>query len=92
MTKDTLVMACEAEGLKGTAEGFAIAEERDATFLVGAPGELLMVGKVVKVELRDKYLCLHTAKNERFVFTYDLVLGLRFMAAKQGKDAVGFSR
>ncbi len=92
MTKDTIVLACEAEGLKGSADGLAVPEERDATFLVGAPGEILTVGKVVKIELRDQYICLQTAKQERFFFTYDVIVGLRFTPPKPNKDQLGFGR
>jgi hypothetical protein len=92
MTKDTIVLVCEAEGLKANADALAIPEERDATFLIGAPGEILTVGKIAKIELRDKYLCLQTAKQERFFFTYDLVLGLRLTPPKPTKDQLGFGR
>jgi hypothetical protein len=51
------------------------------------------VNKVIRVELRDKVLSLQTVKNEHFWFTYDLVLGLRVMAAKPGKERVaGFAK
>ena len=60
---------------------------------MAAPGDVLPVNKVVRVELRDKALCLHTVKDEHFWFTYDLVLGLRVLAAKPGKERLaGFAK
>jgi hypothetical protein len=51
------------------------------------------VNKVVRAELRDKYLCLHTVKDEHFCFTYDLILGLRLLAAHLGKERLaGFAK
>ena len=93
MTKDTIAAALSAEGLTPTQDTFTIPEEREAIFLVAAPGDVLPVNKVTRVELRDKVLCLHTVRNEHFWFTYDLILGLRVLAAKPGKDRVaGFAK
>ncbi len=93
MTKDTLLAALETERLKPGNDGIVVPEDRDATFLVSAPGETIQVGRVVKIETRDSSLCLETSKGERFWFTYDLVLGVRFRSAKTGKDlAPGFGR
>ena len=77
MTKDTIIVALSAEGLSASQDAFAISEEREATFLVAAPGDVMPLNKVVRVELRDKVLCLHTAKDDHFWFSYDLILGLR---------------
>jgi hypothetical protein len=93
MTKDTIIAALSAEGLAASQDTFTLAEEREAIFLVAAPGDVMPVNKVVRVELRDKALCLHTVKDEHFWFTYDLVLGLRVLAAKPGKERVaGFAK
>lgn len=93
MTKDTISAALAAEGLTPSQDTFTLPEEREAIFLVAAPGDVLPVNKVVRVELRDKALCLHTVKDEHFWFTYDLVLGLRVLAAKPGKERVaGFAK
>jgi hypothetical protein len=93
MTKDTISAALSAEGLAPSQDTFTLPEEREAIFLVAAPGDVLPVNKVTRVELRDKVLCLHTVRNEHFWFTYDLILGLRVLAAKPGKDRVaGFAK
>lgn len=95
MTKDTIVAALVAEGLSANQDSVAIPEEREAAFLVAAPGDVLPVNKVVRVDLRDKAISLHTVKNEHFWFSYDLILGLQILAAKPGKDRVavaGFSK
>ncbi len=93
MTKETLLYALGAEGLKVASDAVAIPDDRDASFLVSGPGETIQVGKVVKIELRDSALCLETTKAERFWFTYDLLLGLRIRAAQDTKDhGAGFSR
>ena len=93
MTKETLLAALETERLKPGNDGFAVPEDRDATFLISAPGETVQVGRVVKIEARETSLCLETSKGERFWFTYDLVLGVRLRNAKLAKDlAPGFGR
>jgi hypothetical protein len=93
MTKETLLYALEAEGLKAGKDGLAIPEDRDASFIVACPGETIQVGKVIKMELRESALCLETTKGERFWFTYDLLLGMRIRAAEDTKDrGAGFSR
>jgi len=93
MTKDTIAVALSAEGLSPSQDTFTLPEDREAILLVAAPGEVMPVNKVVRVELRDKVLCVHTAKNEHFWFTYDLILGLRVLAAKPGKERLaGFAK
>jgi hypothetical protein len=93
MTKDTIIAALVAEGLSANQDMFTIPEDREAIVLVAAPGDMMPVNKVTRVELREKLLCLHTAKDEHFWFTYDLILGLRLIAAKPGKERVaGFSK
>jgi len=95
MTKETLVQALQAEGLKVSNDSVSIPEARDASFMVAGPGENVQVGKVTKVELRENVICFETAKSERYWFTYDLVLGLRICtaeAAKERKERAGFSR
>ena len=88
-----MALALEAEGLKSGAHGFAVPEDREATCIVSAPGDLLTVTRVVLMELRDKYLLLQTAKEERFIFAYEDVLGLRLLARSHGKErSAGFSR
>jgi len=93
MTKETLIQALEAEGLKAGGENIAVPDERDASFIVASPGETIQVGKVIKIELRATSFCLETTKGERYWFTYDLLIGLRVRAAETGKDRpTGFNR
>ena len=93
MTKDTIVAALSAEGLQASQDTFTIPEEREAVFLVAAPGDVMPVNKVIRVELHDKFLSLQTVRDEHFWFTYDLVLGLRVLAAQPGKERLaGFAK
>ena len=93
MTKETLVSVLEAERLKPGNDVIAVPEDRDATFMVASPGETIQVSKVVKIEARESSLCLETNKGERYWFTYDLVLGVRFHSAKLAKEqTAGFGR
>src|SRR5450631_3074360 len=63
MTKETLVQALQAEGLKVANDSVSIPESRDASFMVAGPGETVQVAKVTKVELRESAICLETAKS-----------------------------
>jgi hypothetical protein len=86
--------ALESEGLKAGNQGFTIPEDREATCLVSAPGEVFSVAKVVVADLREKYLYLQTAKDERYFFAYESVLGLRLLgkASSAKERSAGFSR
>lgn len=93
MTREIIAAALEAEGLKAGPQGISIPEDREATFYISGPGDLLPVGRVVRVELRDRYLHLLTGKDERYSFAYEDVLGLRTVGTGQGKErGAGFSR
>jgi hypothetical protein len=93
MTREIIVSILEGEGAEGKGGNFKIREEREATCFVSTPGELLAIGRVVRVELKDLYLTLLTAKEERFAFAYQDVLGFKIAAPAQAKDrSAGFSR
>jgi hypothetical protein len=94
MTREILAQALEAEGLSaGQQGGYPVPENREATFFVAAPGDLFPVERVVRVDLRDKFLMLENVKRERFVFAYDDVLGFRLLAATSARERVaGFGR
>ncbi len=93
MTREIIGLVLESEGLKGGNQGFAVPEEREATVLVSAPGDVFPVGRVVKVDLREKYIFLQTSKSEHLYFAYEDVLGLRLLPAPSARDRVaGFSR
>lgn len=93
MTREIIAAALEAEGLKAGSQGFAIPEDREATCLISAPGDVLSVAKVVQADLREKYLFLLTSKDERYFFAYEDVLGLRLAGRATAKErSAGFSR
>jgi hypothetical protein len=91
MTREIITQILEAEGAKSSGGVFSIREDREASCFVSAPGELLQIPRVVKIDLRDKFLSLQTVKDERFVFAYEDILGFR-LAAQTNKDrAAGFT-
>lgn len=93
MTRETIVQILEGEGAEGRAGTFKIPEARDASCYIGNAGDLLTVARVVRVELKDQYVALSTAKEERFVFAYDSVLGFKLAAATAAKErSAGFGR
>jgi hypothetical protein len=93
MTREIITHVLESEGLKAGAHGFSIAEEREGSCLISAPGEVYTVARVVVLELRDKYVFLQTSKEERFFFAYEDVLGLRILGRSQPRErSAGFGR
>jgi hypothetical protein len=93
MTREIIVDILEAEGAESHAGTFKIPEAREATCFISNPGELLAISRVVRVELKDHYLMLATAKDERFAFAFEDVLGFKLAASAQFKDrSAGFSR
>ena len=93
MTREIIVSILEGEGAEGKGGTFKIPEAREATCFISNPGELLGVARVVKVELKDQFLTLATAKDERFIFAYADVLGFKLAAPAQTKGgAAGFAR
>ena len=94
MTRDVLAHALAAEGFYPENGVYAIPEARDATCFVSATGDLLNVARVVEIELRERYVHLQTSRNERLVFDYDGVLGLRLVPRRlfERRRAVGGTR
>jgi hypothetical protein len=93
MTREIINSILEGEGAEGRAGAFKIREEREATCFISTPGDLFAVARVVRVELKDQYLSLATAKDEHFAFAYEDVLGFKMAAPAQAKDrSAGFSR
>lgn len=91
MTREIIVSILEGEGVDGKGGTFKIGEEREATCFVSTPGELLAIGRVIRIELKDAYLALSTAKDERFAFGYQDVLGFKLAAPAQHKErSAGF--
>lgn len=93
MTREIIANILENEGSEGRAGAYKIREEREATCFIATPGELLAIGRVVRLELKDQYVALATAKDERFAFAYEDVLGFKLTVVAQTKDrSAGFSR
>ena len=93
MTREIIVQILEGEGIKATGGSFVVRDDRDATCFVSTPGDVLPVVRVVKIELKDKSLVLETAKDERFHFAYEDILGFKLAATSTPKDRhAGFGR
>ena len=94
MTREIIVGILEGEGAQASGGALTFREDREATCFVSTPGDLLHVARIVRIELRDKYLTLQTAKDERFAFAYEDVLGFKLVAtATHVKDRpAGFGR
>ena len=93
MTREILAQALEAEGLQAGNQGYAVPENREATFYVASPGDLFPIERVSRVELREKLILLENVKHERFYFSYDDVIGLRVLASASARErAPGFGR
>ena len=51
----------------------------------------MAIARVVRVELKEHYVSLATAKDERFAFAYEDVLGFKLTAPAQAKErSAGF--
>jgi hypothetical protein len=91
MTREIIVSILEGEGAEGRAGAYKIGEEREATCFVATPGELLAIARVIRVDLKESYVALSTAKDERFAFGYQDVLGFKLAAPAQHKErSAGF--
>ena len=94
MTREIIVSILEGEGAEGRGGSFKLGEEREATCFISTPGELMAVARIVRVELKDKFVTLQTAKDERFIFAYEDVLGFKLASpATHLKDrTAGFTK
>jgi hypothetical protein len=93
MTREIILSILESEGADAKGGALTLREDRDVTAFVSAPGEVLAVARIVRVELKDKFIAMQTAKDERFVFAYEAVLGFKSAAATAVKDrSAGFGR
>ncbi|HEX4407012.1 MAG TPA: hypothetical protein VH560_19370 [Polyangia bacterium] len=93
MTREIILSILESEGAESKGGTLAFRDDREVTAFVSAPGEILNVARVVRVELKDKFVALQTTKDERFVFAYEDVLGFKFATAINVKDrSAGFGR
>jgi hypothetical protein len=91
MTREIIMEILESEGAKGGASGFSIREDREATCFVSTPGDLLQIPRLVKIDLKEKFLSLQTNKDERFLFAYEDVLGFKIAAPQARERSAGFS-
>lgn len=93
MTREMIVEIWESEGAKLAGHSLAIREEREATCFIQTQGDVMSIGRISKLELRGGYISLQTAKDERYVFAYDDVLGFKLSSPATPKDrATGFGR
>ena len=93
MTREIITSILESEGAEGRGGAYKVREEREATCFISTPGDLLAIARVIRVELKDHYVALTTAKDERFAFAYEDVLGFKLAAASLAKErSAGFGR
>lgn len=94
MTRETIVQIWESEGIKPAGHTIAIRDDREATCFIETKGELMSVARVAKLELRDSFIAIVTAKDERFVFAYEDVLGFKLASPTEKRDrpTAGFGR
>jgi len=92
MTRESLAAALEAEGLSRNNKGFQLPSKREAVCLIGAPGEILTIERLSRIDLQDRYLLLENQRHERFFFAYEDVLGLRLTAEGPAERMAGFGR
>lgn len=93
MTREIILSILESEGAETKGSTLSFREDREVTCFVSAPGEILNVARVVRVELKDKFVTLQTSKDERYAFAYEDVLGFKSATATNLKDrSAGFGR
>jgi hypothetical protein len=93
MTRDMIVQIWEAEGSKLAGQSVNIREDREATCFIQTHGEVMSISRITKLDLRDGCLALQTAKDERFVFAYEDILGFKLSSVSTPKDRpAGFGR
>ncbi len=93
MTRETIVQIWEGEGAKLAGHAISVREEREATCFVQTHGEVMSIGRVTKLELGAGFISLQTAKDERYIFAYEDVLGFKLATVATPKDRpAGFGR
>jgi hypothetical protein len=93
MTRESITAALEGEGFGAAAQGYTIPETREATCLVAAPGDVFSVDRILRIDLKEKFVLLETTRREKFFFAYEDILGLKMLAAPNAKERVaGFGR
>jgi hypothetical protein len=93
MTREIILSILEGEGAESKGGALTLREDREVTAFVAGSGEVLNVARVVRIELKEKFVTLQTSKEERFAFAYDQILGFKFATAAATKDrSAGFGR
>jgi hypothetical protein len=93
MTREIIIQIWEAEGAKLSGHSVNVREDREATCFVQTQGDVMSIARIMKIELRDGFICLQTAKDERYVFAYEDILGFKLSSPATPKDrATGFGR
>ena len=93
MTREMIVQIWEAEGAKLSGHAVNVGEEREATCFIQTHGEVMSISRITKLELRDGFISLQTAKDEHIIFGYDAVLGFKLSTPATPKDRpAGFGR
>jgi hypothetical protein len=93
MTREMIVQIWEAEGTRPSGHTLTIREDREATCFIETKGELMTVARVTKLDLHDGFIAIGTAKDERFVFAYEGILGFKLSSPATPKDRpAGFGR
>ena len=93
MTRDIIVSILEGEGAESKGGALSFRDDREVTCFISAPAELMAVPRVVRIDLKDKYVSFQTAKEERFSFAYEDVLGFKLAAVATAKErSAGFGR
>src|SRR3954453_19216265 len=93
MTRGTIVQIWEAGGVRPTGNTITVRDYREATCFIETKGELMTVSRVTRLELHDGFIALGIAKDERYIFVYEDVLGFKLSGAAAPKDrAAGFGR
>jgi hypothetical protein len=81
MTREILAQVLESEEIRPDDRGYSIPDDRETVCLISSPGEIFMVERVVRMDLREKYLYLENVRREHFFFDYEAVLAVRMLAA-----------
>jgi len=86
MTREMIVQIWEAEGTKPSGHTLTIREDREATCFIETEGEVMTIGKVVRLDLREDFIALQTSKDERYVFAYNDILGFKLSSPTTPKE------
>ncbi len=93
MTRETLAAILEGEGAKGGDKGLTVPDALEITCFVSTRGEVMSVARLTRVVLKEKYVVMTTAREERFFFVYEDILGVKAATHAASKErGPGFSR